>query len=364
MSKRNRRAHRHPRSQAQPQSRAVATASTLRRPGVIAALGGAAVLGGLAFLSHRQAKQAELDHPPTGSFVEVEGVRLHYVERGSGRPLVLLHGNGATLEDFEASGLMSLAARNYRVIAFDRPGFGHSERPRSTIWTAAAQADLLHEALQQIGVPHFLLLGHSWGASVAASLALNHPEAVEGLILASGYHFPSVRIDAPALSGPAIPVIGDVLRYTVSPFVTRLVWPVLMRKIFGPDDTPRDFEAAVKELALRPSQIRSSAAESALMIPAALANHERYGELRMPVGIVVGGEDRLIKAAPQSGRLAEELPGSVLRVVPGAGHMVHHSAPEEVLAVIAEVAELGATGAADRSPESARRTPEHHEAAL
>jgi pimeloyl-ACP methyl ester carboxylesterase len=314
------------------------------------------VLGGLAFLSHRQAKQAERDHPPAGSFVEVDGVRLHYIERGSGPPLVLLHGNGATLDDFETSGLLDLAARSYRVIAFDRPGFGHSERPRSTIWTAAAQADLLHEALAQIGVPRFLLLGHSWGASVAAALALDHPDAVEGLILASGYHYPSVRFDAPALSGPAIPVLGDVLRYTVSPFAARLIWPVLMRKIFGPDATPRDFEAAVKELALRPSQIRSSAAESALMIPAAFANHERYGELRMPVGIVVGGEDRLIKAAPQSGRLADELPGAVLRVVPGAGHMVHHTAPEQVLAVIAEVAELAAADAPERSPEPARTT--------
>lgn len=56
-------------------------------------------------------------------------MRLHYIDRGAGRPVVLLHGNGATTEDYAISGVLDLAARNHRVIAFDRPGFGHSERP-------------------------------------------------------------------------------------------------------------------------------------------------------------------------------------------------------------------------------------------
>src|SRR3978361_2176628 len=83
---------------------------------------------------------------------EAVDVRLHYVERGQGEPLVLLHGNGSMIQDFESSGLIDMAAKTYHVIVFDRPGYGHSERPRSTIWTPDAQADLIHKALQQIGV--------------------------------------------------------------------------------------------------------------------------------------------------------------------------------------------------------------------
>lgn len=71
-------------------------------------------------------------------------MRLHYVERGHGEPLVLLHGNGSMIQDFETSGLIEAAARTYRVIVFDRPGYGHSERPRSTVWTAEAQSNLFH----------------------------------------------------------------------------------------------------------------------------------------------------------------------------------------------------------------------------
>lgn len=69
------------------------------------------------------ARRAEAATPPAGEFVEVNGVRLHYVEQGTGSPVVLLHSNGVTLQDFKASGVLGLAAGNHQVIAFDRPGF-------------------------------------------------------------------------------------------------------------------------------------------------------------------------------------------------------------------------------------------------
>ena len=77
-----------------------------------------------ALLNRHLAKKAEQDNPPAGRFLEVGGVRLHYLERGSGEPLVLLHGNGSMIQDFESSGLVDLAAKNYRGIIIDRPGFG------------------------------------------------------------------------------------------------------------------------------------------------------------------------------------------------------------------------------------------------
>jgi len=91
-----------------------------------------AALAAIAVVNRHLAKKAEHDNPPAGSFLELNGVRLHYVERGSGEPLVLLHGNGSMIQDFESSGLIDLAAKNYRVIVFDRPGFGHSDRPRKS----------------------------------------------------------------------------------------------------------------------------------------------------------------------------------------------------------------------------------------
>ena len=147
------------------------------------AIGG--ILLATALLNRQLAKKAQRDNPPRGKFLDVEGVRLHYVERGAGRPLVLFHGNGSMIQDFESSGLIELASRKYRVIVFDRPGYGHSDRPRHVIWTPEAQADLFFAALKQLGVQSALVLGHSWGASVAVSIALKHPRFVEALVLAS-----------------------------------------------------------------------------------------------------------------------------------------------------------------------------------
>jgi pimeloyl-ACP methyl ester carboxylesterase len=192
-----------------------------------------------AFVNRQLAKKAQRDNPPNGRFLEIDGVRLHYVERGSGRPLVLFHGNGSMIQDFESSGLIDLASKNYRVIVFDRPGFGHSRRPRNVLWTPVAQADLFVKALDRLGVRSAIVLGHSWGASVAVALALKHPQFVDGLVLASGYYFPTARPDFLVLSAPAVPGIGDILTYTFSPIISRIMWPLLMKEIFGPRSSPR-----------------------------------------------------------------------------------------------------------------------------
>jgi pimeloyl-ACP methyl ester carboxylesterase len=285
------------------------------------------------------AKNAENDNPPAGQFLEVNGVRLHYVERGSGAPLVLLHGNGSMIQDFESSGLIDLAAKNYRVIVFDRPGFGHSDRPRNVVWTPAAQAELINSALHRLGVSHAIVLGHSWGASVAVALALKYPTLVQGLVLASGYYYPTLRPDVVASSSPAVPLVGDILGHTLSPIVSRVMWPLLMAKIFGPRSVPRKFEGFPKEMALRPSQIRASAAESALMIPDAFHYRDEYTNLKMPVVIVAGDEDRLVDIDAQSTRLHRDVPQSKFHRVPGTGHMIHQTATGVVMSAINEVAE-------------------------
>jgi pimeloyl-ACP methyl ester carboxylesterase len=316
------------------------------------AVAAAATVGALAIsamVNRHLAKKAETDNPPAGRFLEVNGVRLHYVEHGSGTPLVLLHGNGSMIQDFESSGLTDLAAKSYRVIVFDRPGFGHSDRPRRTVWTPAAQAELIHSALRRLGVSRTIVLGHSWGASVAVALGLKYPDLVQGLVLASGYYYPSLRPDFVALSAPALPVLGDVLAHTLSPIVSRVIWPLLMAKIFGPRSVPKKFDGFPKEMAVRPSQIRASAAESALMIPDAVHFRDEYANLKMPVVIVAGDEDRLIDTDAQSARLHRDISQSRFHRVPGNGHMIHQTATGVVMSAIEEVAEAGETANDGRS---------------
>ena len=302
------------------------------------ALLAAAALAATALAVRRKCATAEHDNPPLGQFVEIDGVKLHYLERGSGTPVVLLHGNGSMIQDFTLSGVFDSLAKTHRVIAFDRPGFGYSDRPSGRIWDQGAQAELLHAALQKLGVEQPIVVGHSWGTMVATALALAHPESVARLVLMSGYYYPTPRLDVPVMSMPAVPGIGTVLRNTVSPLISRVLWPLIRRTLFAPAPVSQSFLRWPVWMTLRPSQLRASAAETAMMIPGAWHRADQYAELKMPVTILAGDGDKIVDTQTQSERLHREVSHSALHVIPSAGHMVHHIAPSEVVSAIAAAA--------------------------
>ena len=295
-----------------------------------------AILLVIAALVRYRARRAEVDYPPTGRFIEVDGVRVHYVEAGVGPPVVLLHGNGTRAEDFRGSGVFDRLATAHRVVAFDRPGYGFSERPRGRrMWTPERQADVFVAAFDRLGIERPVVVGHSWGTLVALALGLDHPEQVRGLVLLAGYYYPTMRVDALLFAGPAIPVLGDIMRYTISPVLGKLMMPSLLRQMFAPRRVPDSFQAAVPTaLMLRPWQLRAAAAEAGLMVPAARRLRRRYGELRIPIRIIAGAEDRVVDAEGHSVRFHRDVGPTHLRVIPRLGHMLHYFAQDEVVEAV------------------------------
>jgi pimeloyl-ACP methyl ester carboxylesterase len=278
---------------------------------------------------------AEVEHPPIDGFVTVEGTRLHYFERGAGPSVVLLHGNGSMIGDFVSSGITERIAAGHRVIAFDRPGFGFSERPRGRRWGPSEQARLLLQAFALLRITRPIVVGHSWGALVAMALALEGPERVAGLVLLSGYYYPVPRSDPNALTPCVFPIVDDVLRQTVVPFVGRLMASDAVRRVFAPCAVPESFKRHYSiPHALRPSQMKAVAEEAAMLVESARTFSELYKELSVPVRLIAGSDDRIVDTDVHSARLHRELGGSTFRSVPGIGHMVHHAAPEEVVAEI------------------------------
>src|SRR5438132_3030187 len=150
------------------------------------------ILGVLAAVSAVGVAQLEAAHPPTGQFVEAQGVRLHVAVLGLARDapgadpaVVLIHGASGNLEDMRLA-LGERLASSHRVILIDRPGHGWSSRPESDEYASPArQAELVASALQQLGVRCAILIGHSWGGAVATAYALACPERTAGLVLRS-----------------------------------------------------------------------------------------------------------------------------------------------------------------------------------
>jgi pimeloyl-ACP methyl ester carboxylesterase len=306
----------------------------LRKPGKLggALIAGAGAMAATALAVRHLANKAEGQSPPVGQFVTIDGIRLHYTDHGDGPAVLLIHGNGTLAQDWEVSGLTErLVRQGQRVIAIDRPGYGYSSRPRSRVWTGTAQAELIAHFLRELQVGPAVIVGHSWGTIVALALAVDHPDLVRSLVLLSGYYFPSRRADVWLLSPPALPIIGDVMRYTISPVLARLFLKRLVGKTFAPRPIPRRFrESFPVELALRPSQIRASAADSGLMIPSAARLHSHYGELSMPVTIMAGEGDEIVTTQDQALRLHYEIAHSSLKLFPGVGHMLHYYVQDEI----------------------------------
>lgn len=296
--------------------------------------GGACCRGTNALIARR----TERKHPPKGSFVTVNGTRLHYSDRGQGKPIVLIHGNAVTGDDWNTSGVAEILLQSHRVIIFDRPGFGHSKRPRGTAWTAGQQADLIHSALLQLEIERPVVVGHSFGTIVALALAERFQADVSALVLLSGYYFWTLRPDVLLVAPGALPVLGDILRYTVLPLFGWLQMPMLKWSMFSPAPVPRRFQEEYSTaMALRPSQLRATSVDGALMIQGALARRDLYKDLSVPVVIIAGEGDKVVFKR-MSERVNACLSHSVLHIIKGAGHMVHHFAPLQVAEAIESVA--------------------------
>jgi pimeloyl-ACP methyl ester carboxylesterase len=167
-----------------------------------------------------------------------------------------------------------------------------------------------------------VVLGHSWGALVAVAIGFEKDYPIRGLVLASGYYFPTRRWDFWMMSGPAIPVLGDLVRYTIAPVISWAILPILFRKLFAPRAVPVNFKDGFPaSLTLRPKQLRAAAEESAFLIPEAARLQSRYQDVRCPIHIFHGTGDQIIEPE-QAGRLHEVLGGSDLHLVRDAGHMV------------------------------------------
>jgi len=312
---------------------------------IFAAFVGAVLVAGFVWTRVLVAR-AEEQLPPIGSFVEVEGLRLRYVERGSGIPVVFLHGAYGGLEDWTGT-ILDQAATHCRAIAFDRPGHGYSDRPASGTCTAPEQARLLHAALSRMGVAKPVLVGFSFSGALVLSYALQFPDDVAGVMTVNGALYDWQDITAASDTIAALPAFGALGAYTVAMPLASLTSSSKIANAFAPAPIDPRFDRSPIALALRPSALLANAQDMRLLKPVLRIQSPRYRELKMPLAIVTGLGDRVTHADFHSFRIHDEVPGSMLFPVEGAGHQLVYSHGAEVLkaldALLAEVAKREST---------------------
>lgn len=291
-----------------------------------------AAVAGLALFSKLSANRIERRVPPDGRFVEVDGVRLHYTDQGSGPAIVMIHGLGGQIRNFSYA-LTDRLAGDHRLVLVDRPGSGYSaplSRGRANV---RAQAALIAGFLDALGLDRPLVVGHSLGGAVALALALDHPGKVGELALIAPLTHPDRNLpDAFKNMAAAVAPVRRAWAWTLAVPTAMLMGRKVAELVFAPDPVPADFPTrGGGALAIRPGGAYGALGDF-------LAAHQdiddlvrRYPTLSVPVAIVFGRGDRVLAPAAHGEALAAAVPGAELTMMEG-GHMIPVTRPDEIAA--------------------------------
>src|SRR5438105_13121177 len=271
-------------------------------------------------------------------FVTVDGARLHFVIKGAGRPVVLIHGNPGSCQDW--SRLYGPISSRYCAFAFDRPGHGHSDRPNHHDITVEVQAQMLHAALKELNIEQPIVVGHSWGGALALTYALNFPDDLSGAVLLAPAAYESDDGVSFLSKLPAWPVIGDVVNFLFTPLLGAWVVRTDLAKAFAPDPVPKKYLRHVLSEWTRPKKVKWYSVDDALLNESLPKFADRYRAIQVPVAIVTGDSDQIVPASENAERLYQALPHSHLNVLPLTGHQIPFTRPEAVVAAIDHVAAL------------------------
>lgn len=300
-----------------------------------------------AYLSNQQAKRAEAAYPPIGNFVEVDGRQVHYLQKGSGPHVVLLHGAGGNLREFTI-GLMDRLAEDYTVTAFDRPGLGYTDRtPEVPTGPFATEGDspiyqalMLRAASRKLGISDPIVVGHSFGGIVAmawATLGLDGPDPANASGVVS---FAGVLMPWPGDLGAYYTVLGSrlggaVIIPTLSAYATTERINAGIPDIFAPNPVPAAYIPTIgAPLTVRTENFRANVRQVNTLRPHVVEMLKRYPDLSLPIEIIHGTEDTTVPIHVHPQELVKIVASANLTPLPSVGHMPHHADPEAAVAAI------------------------------
>lgn len=271
-----------------------------------------------------------------GSFVELGGLRVHYIERpGRGVPVLLLHGLPGTAEDWNA---VTALLPGRRTIAIDRPGFGYSG---GGYVPAARQLSTLAALMDRLGIPRAVVVGHSYGGTLALDFAERHPRRVAGLVLvdaaAAGIAINFAdRLQAHLIQVDQAPVIRWITNATFGQLVLTLAVRSGDARAFSPQAVDAAHRRRVLAINMTHGNLEAFAGEQLAATGVIRAVDAGLGSIRAATIVIQGERDKLVK--PRYGRaIAKAVEGARFELIHG-GHMAPYTHPWAVAAAIGELA--------------------------
>jgi len=274
---------------------------------------------------------------PTGSFVQIGKLRIHYIEHpGAGTPVVLIHGLPGTADDWEdVTPLLAV----HRTIAIDRPGFGYSSGGYVPF---DRQLEVIHELFAKLHVTRPILVGHSYGGTISLGFAERYPSDVRGLVLvdaaAAGQKIGDLTdVQAHAVKFLQLPIIRQIANATFGQLLLTASVNMGDSEAFHPLPVVAAHRHRLLAINMTHGNLEAWAGET-LAANGVIAQIDKHlGEIGAPAIVIQGDDDELVK--PIYGRrLAAALPDSRLVMVYG-GHMQPYDHPATIAAAVASIEE-------------------------
>ena len=253
---------------------------------------------------------------------EASGVRIAWERRGSGPPLLLIHGLGYARWGWEP--VVDELAEAHEVVLFDNRGIGDSDAPLGP-YTARMLAEDAVAVLDAAGLERAHVLGTSLGGMIALQVALDRPERVDRLVLAC---------TTPGGAGAAPMPEQTVRLMQAAPGLPR---EVAMRRgvenALAPGADPAVIERIMEHRLATAQPLAAWVAQAAA--GAAFDVWDRVGEIRAPTLVLTGDLDVVVDPR-NSELLAEMIPGARLEIFPATGHLFFWEEPERFVEVVKE----------------------------
>jgi pimeloyl-ACP methyl ester carboxylesterase len=305
-----------------------------------------ASLGGLVIFTAVTARRVENALPPRGQFIEVAGARIHYLDKGSGRPIVILHGLGGQMGNFTYA-LLERLTGEFRVILMDRPGSGYSKRAPGATGRLTEQASIVAEFIHKLGLQRPLLVGHSLGGAIALGVALDHPDVVGVLALVAPLTHVPKHVPAPFR---ALDIKSNFLRWLVAWTVATPIGirrgKAILDAIFRPDPAPADFPIRGGGiLGLRPRSFYNTSSDMRAVNVDLGRMVGRYSTLQVPVRILYGTSDEVLSHQVHGEAMKAKSSLVSVELVAG-GHMLPITSPDLTANFIKAAARAESTASA------------------